>query len=191
MSDGAAVALLMTRREALRRGLPVMAVFRSFAAVGVDPAIMGVGPAVAIPKAVKMAGLTLDDVDVYEINEAFASQALYCVNELGIPAEKVRNVVLCCLSGGSLPQHAAAFVAAEMELHCFCTVMYSSVLLFEPCKCAGQPERWCHCDGARAWLHGRSHDGHAPARDEASRPWRPLWRCVYVHRLWHGRSSGV
>jgi acetyl-CoA acyltransferase 1 len=79
----------MTRREALSRGLPVLGVFRSFAAVGVDPAIMGVGPAVAIPAAVKQAGLTLDDIDVYEINEAFASQALYCVRELGIPPEKV------------------------------------------------------------------------------------------------------
>jgi acetyl-CoA acyltransferase 1 len=90
VSDGAAVALLMTRREALARGLPALAVVRSFAAVGVDPAIMGVGPAVAIPAAVKMAGLTLDDIDVYEINEAFASQALYCVRELGLPKEKVR-----------------------------------------------------------------------------------------------------
>jgi acetyl-CoA acyltransferase 1 len=89
VSDGAAVALLMTRREALKRGLPIMGVFRSFSAVGVDPAIMGVGPAVAIPAALKQAGLTLDDIDVYEINEAFASQALYCVRELGIDPEKV------------------------------------------------------------------------------------------------------
>eukprot|EP00892_Ulva_mutabilis_P000154 jgi/Ulvmu1/10139/UM006_0093.1 len=89
VSDGAAVTLLMTRREAQRRGLPVLGVFRSFAAVGVDPAIMGVGPAVAIPEAVRRAGLTLDDIDVYEINEAFASQALYCVRELGIDPGKV------------------------------------------------------------------------------------------------------
>lgn len=89
VSDGAAVTLLMTRREALRRGLPVLGVFRSFAAVGVDPAIMGVGPAVAIPEAVRRAGLTLDDIDVYEINEAFASQALYCVRDLGLDPEKV------------------------------------------------------------------------------------------------------
>lgn len=53
MTDGAAAVLLMTRREALQRGLPVMGIFRSFAAVGVDPAIMGVGPAVAIPAAVE------------------------------------------------------------------------------------------------------------------------------------------
>lgn len=74
VSDGAAVVLLMTRAEAARRGLPVLATFRSFAAVGVDPAIMGIGPAVAIPAAVAAAGITVDDVDVFELNEAFASQ---------------------------------------------------------------------------------------------------------------------
>jgi acetyl-CoA acyltransferase 1 len=74
VTDGAAAVLLMTRREALRRRLPVLGVFRSFAAVGVDPSIMGVGPAVAIPAAVKAAGLAIDDIDVFEINEAFASQ---------------------------------------------------------------------------------------------------------------------
>lgn len=102
VSDGAAVALVTTRREAMKRGLPVLAVFRSFAAVGVDPAIMGVGPAVAIPAAVKQAGLTLDDIDVYEINEAFASQALYCVKELGIDPAKVWTS--CCLLRQSVQQ---------------------------------------------------------------------------------------
>lgn len=89
VTDGAAAVLLMTRREALKRGLPVMGIFRSFSAVGVDPAIMGVGPAVAIPAAVEQAGLTLDDIDVYEINEAFASQATYCVAKLGLDEAKV------------------------------------------------------------------------------------------------------
>jgi acetyl-CoA acyltransferase 1 len=74
LTDGAAATLLMTRREAVRRSLPILGVFRSFAAVGVDPAIMGIGPAAAIPAAVAQAGLTLDDIDVFEINEAFASQ---------------------------------------------------------------------------------------------------------------------
>jgi len=70
-------------------GLPILGVFRSFAAVGVEPAVMGIGPAAAIPVAVKKAGLSLNDIDVYEINEAFASQATYCVDKLGLPAEKV------------------------------------------------------------------------------------------------------
>lgn len=74
VTDGAAAALLMTREEALRRGLPILGIFRSFAAVGVDPAVMGIGPAVAIPAALKLAGLKVEDIDVYEINEAFASQ---------------------------------------------------------------------------------------------------------------------
>ena len=74
VSDGAAATLMMTRREANRRGLPILGIFRSFAAVGVDPAIMGVGPAVAIPEAVKQAGLQVEDIDLFELNEAFASQ---------------------------------------------------------------------------------------------------------------------
>ena len=76
VSDGAGAVLLMTRAEAAKRGLPILGIFRSFAAVGVDPAVMGVGPAVAIPAAVAMAGLTLDDIDVIELNEAFSSQVL-------------------------------------------------------------------------------------------------------------------
>eukprot|EP00878_Enallax_costatus_P000915 GHUV01001045.1.p1 GENE.GHUV01001045.1~~GHUV01001045.1.p1 ORF type:complete len:493 (+),score=165.48 GHUV01001045.1:98-1480(+) len=89
VTDGAAACLMMTRGEALKRGLPILGIFRSFAAVGVDPAIMGVGPAVAIPAAVQQAGLSLDDIDVYEINEAFASQATYSVQKLGLDETKV------------------------------------------------------------------------------------------------------
>jgi acetyl-CoA acyltransferase 1 len=74
VSDGAGAVLLMTRREALKRGLPILGIFRSFAAVGVDPAVMGIGPAVAIPAAVQKAGLSIDDIDLFELNEAFASQ---------------------------------------------------------------------------------------------------------------------
>jgi acetyl-CoA acyltransferase 1 len=89
VTDGAAACLLMTRREALRRGLPILGIFRSFAAVGVDPAIMGVGPAYAIPAALKQAGLTTDDVDLFEINEAFASQASWSAAKLGLDEGKV------------------------------------------------------------------------------------------------------
>ena len=79
----------MTRREALQRRLPILGIFRSFAAVGVDPAIMGIGPAVAIPTALRKASLQIDDIDVFEINEAFASQATYCIKKLGIDEAKV------------------------------------------------------------------------------------------------------
>lgn len=73
----------------MQKGLPILGVFRSFCAVGVDPAIMGVGPSVAIPAAVKMAGLEIDDIDLFEINEAFASQYIYCCKKLEIDPEKV------------------------------------------------------------------------------------------------------
>jgi acetyl-CoA acetyltransferase len=95
VTDGAAAVLLMTRREALRRRLPVLGVFRSFAAVGVDPSIMGVGPAVAIPAAVKAAGLQLDDIDVYEINEAFASQVGRRAAACGRPSMAVDHGCSC------------------------------------------------------------------------------------------------
>lgn len=77
------------RSVAEERGLDILGVLRAAAVVGVPPDIMGIGPAVAIPEAVRQAGLTLADIDVYEINEAFASQCLYCVRELKIPLEKV------------------------------------------------------------------------------------------------------
>lgn len=96
VSDGAGAVLLMKRSVAEKKGLPILGVFRTFAAVGVDPAIMGVGPAVAIPAAVKAAGLELDDIDLFEINEAFASQFVYCRNKLGLDPEKIN------VNGGAL-----------------------------------------------------------------------------------------
>ncbi|KAK9991565.1 hypothetical protein SO802_026550 [Lithocarpus litseifolius] len=89
VSDGAGAVLLMKRSIAVQKGLPILGVFRTFAAVGVDPAIMGVGPAAAIPAAVKAAGLELDDIDLFEINEAFASQFVYCRNKLELDPEKI------------------------------------------------------------------------------------------------------
>mmetsp|Transcript_11934 Transcript_11934/g.16173 ORF Transcript_11934/g.16173 Transcript_11934/m.16173 type:complete len:421 (-) Transcript_11934:44-1306(-) len=89
VSDGAACVVLATRRYATAHGLPVLAIFRSYAVAGVPPEIMGIGPAFAIPKALKQAGLSVADIDIYEINEAFASQASYCINKLGIPMSKV------------------------------------------------------------------------------------------------------
>ncbi|XP_047387602.1 3-ketoacyl-CoA thiolase B, peroxisomal-like isoform X1 [Sciurus carolinensis] len=89
VSDGAAAILLARRSKAEELGLPILGVLRSYAVVGVPPDIMGIGPAYAIPAALEKAGLTVNDVDIFEINEAFASQAVYCVEKLGIPPEKV------------------------------------------------------------------------------------------------------
>ncbi|XP_015667903.1 3-ketoacyl-CoA thiolase, peroxisomal [Protobothrops mucrosquamatus] len=89
VSDGAAAVILARRSAAAQLGLPVFGVLKSYAVVGVPPDVMGIGPAYAIPVALKKAGLTVDDIDVFEINEAFASQAVYCVEKLGIPMEKV------------------------------------------------------------------------------------------------------
>lgn len=89
VSDGAAAVMLMKRSKAKELGAPIMGVFKAFAVVGVPPTEMGIGPAVAIPKVLQKVGLSVDDIDIYEINEAFASQATYCVNKLNIPLEKV------------------------------------------------------------------------------------------------------
>ncbi|KAF4043660.1 Thiolase C-terminal domain [Phytophthora infestans] len=89
VSDGAAAVLLMRRSVAKKMGLPILGRFVSYAVAGVPPALMGVGPAYAIPEALQKAGLSQDQIDVFEINEAFASQATYCVEKLGIPIEKV------------------------------------------------------------------------------------------------------
>ncbi|XP_065254907.1 3-ketoacyl-CoA thiolase, peroxisomal [Emys orbicularis] len=89
VSDGAAAVLLAKRSKAAQLGLPVLGVLKSYAVVGVPPDVMGIGPAYAIPVALEKAGLTVNDIDIYEINEAFASQVVYCVEKLGIPKEKV------------------------------------------------------------------------------------------------------
>jgi len=89
MSDGAAATVIMTREKAEAIGADVLGVLKSYAVVGVPPEVMGIGPAKAIPAALEKAGLKVDDVDLFEINEAFASQAVYCVRELGIDTDKV------------------------------------------------------------------------------------------------------
>jgi len=88
-SDGAAAVLLMSRAEARKRGLPVLGRFLGFHVAGVPPAVMGIGPAVAIPGLLNKFNLTVDQIDDFEINEAFASQALYSIRKLGININKV------------------------------------------------------------------------------------------------------
>jgi acetyl-CoA acyltransferase len=95
-SDGAAAALVMSDAKAKELGLKPMARFVSFATAGVPPEIMGIGPVAAIPKALEKAGLKLDDIGVFELNEAFAVQALAVMREVGLDPSKVN------LNGGAI-----------------------------------------------------------------------------------------
>jgi len=96
LTDGAAATLVTSEDYAARNGLEVLARIRAVAAAGCPPEIMGMGPVPATRKALARAGLTIDDIDVVEINEAFGSQSVACVRELGIPWEKVN------LDGGGI-----------------------------------------------------------------------------------------
>lgn len=89
VTDGASCILLARRDIATKLGCKIYGRIVSFAVAGVPPHIMGIGPAVAIPRALDNAGLKMDDIDIFEINEAFASQATYCVKKLGVPKEKL------------------------------------------------------------------------------------------------------
>lgn len=89
MSDGAAASVVMSAERAKELGLKPIAKFISFAVAGVPPEVMGIGPIKAVPKALKMAGLKLEDMDVIELNEAFASQALAVIRELGMDIDRV------------------------------------------------------------------------------------------------------
>jgi len=95
-SDGAAALVLMSRERAEALKVRPMAVFRSFAVAGVPPELMGIGPAYAVPKALKLAGLSIDQIGLVELNEAFASQSLYVIRELGL------NMDLVNVNGGAI-----------------------------------------------------------------------------------------
>jgi len=95
-SDGAAAAVLMSHKKARQLGLKPLGAFRAFAVVGVPPELMGIGPVEAIPKALRLAGLTLDQIDLIELNEAFAAQALAVINELRLPPDRVN------INGGAI-----------------------------------------------------------------------------------------
>ncbi len=88
-SDGAAAVLVMSREKARQLNLKPLVLFRAFAVAGVPPDLMGIGPVEAIPRALKLAGLTLDQIDLIELNEAFAAQALAVIHELHLPLERV------------------------------------------------------------------------------------------------------
>lgn len=112
MTDGAAAVLVMRRSTALKLQLPVLAILKAYCVVGVPPAIMGVGPAFAIPVALSEAALRVDDVDVFEINEAFASQAVYCAQQLKVRAFDIATLQLyVCIPCTLVEGHMCGFLS--------------------------------------------------------------------------------
>ena len=110
-SDGAAAVMIMDREKADAQGLQPLVKFRSFAVGGVPPEVMGIGPIVAIPKALKLAGLELSDVGLFELNEAFASQSIQVIRELGLDEEKVN------VNGGAIALgHPLGCTGAKLTL---------------------------------------------------------------------------
>ncbi len=89
LSDGASASVVMSAAEAARRGLSPLGIFRGFASAGCEPDEMGIGPVFAVPRLLERNGLTVADIDLWELNEAFASQSLYCRDTLGIDPDKV------------------------------------------------------------------------------------------------------
>ncbi|MEJ2257372.1 MAG: acetyl-CoA C-acyltransferase, partial [Woeseiaceae bacterium] len=89
LSDGASACIVMSDKEAERRGVEPLGAFKGFAVHGCDPDEMGIGPVFAVPRLLERHGLSVDDIDIWELNEAFASQAVYCRDTLGIDPEKV------------------------------------------------------------------------------------------------------
>ncbi|MGI3163585.1 acetyl-CoA C-acyltransferase [Pseudooceanicola sp. 200-1SW] len=112
LSDGAAALVVMEAAEAARRGLAPLGALRGFAVAGVAPEEMGIGPVKAIPRLLDRAGLSQDDIDLWEINEAFAAQLLYCRDRLGIPDERLN------VNGGAISiGHPYGMSGARMAGH--------------------------------------------------------------------------
>ena len=112
LSDGASACVLMSDAEAKRRGLQPLAIFRGFAVAGCAPEEMGIGPVHAIPRLLKRNSLTMNDIDLWEINEAFASQLVYCRDALGIPNERLN------VNGGAISiGHPYGMSGARMAGH--------------------------------------------------------------------------
>ena len=96
LSDGASATLLMSRQRADQLGIPYKLIFRGFQVAGCEPDEMGIGPVFAVPKLLKHQGLKVEDIDLWELNEAFAVQVIYCRDRLGIPMDKLN------VNGGSI-----------------------------------------------------------------------------------------
>ncbi|HTQ34003.1 MAG TPA: acetyl-CoA C-acyltransferase [Stellaceae bacterium] len=112
LSDGASAAVLMEEKEAERRGLQPLGIYRGIAVAGCNPDEMGIGPVFAVPKLLKQHGLKIDDIDLWELNEAFAVQVIYCRDRLGIPHDKLN------VNGGAISiGHPYGMSGARMVAH--------------------------------------------------------------------------
>jgi acetyl-CoA C-acetyltransferase len=112
LSDGASAAVVMEGGEASRRGLAPLGIYRGLAVAGCDPAEMGIGPVFAVPKLLAQHGLKMDDIGLWELNEAFACQVLYCRDRLGIPDERLN------VNGGAISiGHPYGMSGARMVGH--------------------------------------------------------------------------
>ena len=112
LSDGSSACVLMEARQAERLGLSPLGAFRGLAVAGCEPDEMGIGPVFAVPKLLKLHGLTVDDIALWELNEAFASQALYCQRQLGIPNERLN------VNGGAISiGHPFGMTGARLAGH--------------------------------------------------------------------------
>jgi len=112
LSDGAAALILMDADEAEKRGLEPLGAFKGFAVAGCGPEEMGIGPVFAVPRLLERHGLTVDDIDLWELNEAFASQAIYCRDTLGIDPERLN------VNGGSISVgHPFGMTGARLATH--------------------------------------------------------------------------
>jgi acetyl-CoA C-acetyltransferase len=112
LSDGAAAVVLMEAKEAERRGLKPLGAYRGMAVAGCEPDEMGIGPVFAVPKLLKQHGLKIEDIDLWELNEAFACQVLYCRDKLGIPNDRLN------VSGGAISiGHPYGMSGARMTGH--------------------------------------------------------------------------
>lgn len=112
LSDGASACVVMEAEDAARRGLPVLGLFRGYAVAGCEPDEMGIGPVFAVPRLLERHGLNVDDIDLWELNEAFAVQVLYCRDRLGIPDERLN------VNGGSIAiGHPFGMTGARLTGH--------------------------------------------------------------------------
>jgi len=135
LTDGAAAVLLMKRSKAIELGQPILAKFVGATVAGLAPRIMGIGPTVAIPKLLSKFNVTLDDIDIIEINEAFASMAVYCLNTLKIDHSKLNVRGGAIALGHPLGATGARQIATGLSI---CREKKKKVLLTSMCIGTGQ-----------------------------------------------------